>query len=105
MGSFRLSYHISFCYLEQEQPERAIDALRHTQVRLRYFIPRIWQRPFYYAKSFYGLGRVYEQQGDTALAIENYEKFLDLWKNADKDLVDLIDAKERLAKLSRVSSN
>ncbi len=45
------------------------------------------------------LGKVYEKKGDKQLAIENTEKFLDLWKNADSDLPDLIDAKERLARL------
>jgi len=30
---------------------------------------------------------------------ENYEKFLSLWKDADQDLPDLIEAKMRLAKL------
>jgi tetratricopeptide (TPR) repeat protein len=37
-----------------------------------------------YAKSFYMLGKIYEHQGSRAKAIENYEKFLDLWKNAQK---------------------
>jgi tetratricopeptide (TPR) repeat protein len=50
-----------------------------------------------YAKSFYMLGKIYEQQGDTAKAIENYEKFLDLWKDADPGIAEVEDAKERLA--------
>jgi tetratricopeptide (TPR) repeat protein len=32
-----------------------------------------------YAKAFYMLGKIHEQQGSTAKAIEHYEKFLDLW--------------------------
>jgi cytochrome c-type biogenesis protein CcmH/NrfG len=43
------------------------------------------------------LGKIYEQQGDTAKAIENYEKFLDLWKDADPGIAEVEDAKERLA--------
>jgi len=39
-----------------------------------------------------------------SVAIENYEKFLDLWKAADKDLPELIDAKPRLAKLKGVAT-
>ena len=35
-----------------------------------------------YAKSFYMLGKIHEQKGDTAPAIAHYEKFLDLWKDA-----------------------
>ncbi|MCK4818299.1 tetratricopeptide repeat protein, partial [bacterium] len=36
-----------------------------------------------YAKSFYMLGRIYEQQDNNAKAIEHYERFLDLRKDAD----------------------
>jgi tetratricopeptide (TPR) repeat protein len=50
-----------------------------------------------YAKSFYMLGRIYEQQGDTAKAKENYEKFLDLWKDADPGMTEVEDAKKRVA--------
>jgi len=53
----------------------------------------------FYAKSFLMLGKIYEQLGDKANAIENYEKFLDLWKNADPGMAAVEDAKERLAKL------
>ncbi len=60
---------------------------------------------FIYPQGFYLLGKIYEKKGDSELAITNYEKFLDLWKDADKDLPDLIDAKERLAKLKSISSN
>ncbi len=38
-------------------------------------------------------------QGETEKAINEYKKFLDLWKNADEDQPDLIDAKRRLAQL------
>ncbi len=50
-----------------------------------------------YAKSFYMLGKIYEQQGDAAKAIENYEKFLDLWKDANPGIAEVEDAKKRLA--------
>jgi len=52
-----------------------------------------------YAKSFYMLGKIYEQQGDTAKAIEHYEKFLDLWKDADPGIAEFEDARKRLAGL------
>ncbi|MCJ7581915.1 MAG: tetratricopeptide repeat protein, partial [Candidatus Aminicenantes bacterium] len=50
-----------------------------------------------YAKSFYMLGRIYEQLGDTAKAKENYEKFLFLWKDADSGIPEVEDAKKRVA--------
>jgi cytochrome c-type biogenesis protein CcmH/NrfG len=42
------------------------------------------------------LGKIHEQQGDTANAIEHYEKFLDLWKDADPGIAEMEDARERL---------
>jgi serine/threonine protein kinase/tetratricopeptide (TPR) repeat protein len=59
-------------------------------------------RTFYgeqYARSFYMLGQVFEKTGDKAKAIENYAKFLDLWKNADPGQPEVDDAKKRLAGL------
>jgi tetratricopeptide (TPR) repeat protein len=52
-----------------------------------------------YVKSFYMLGKIYEQQGDTVQAIEHYEKFLDLWKDADPGIAEVEDARKRLAGL------
>jgi serine/threonine protein kinase/Flp pilus assembly protein TadD len=52
-----------------------------------------------YAKSFYMLGKICEEQGDTAKAIEHYEKFLDLWKDADPEIAEVDDARERVAGL------
>ena len=43
--------------------------------------------------------KLFEKGGDREKAIQNYEKLLDLWKNADKDLPELIDAQRRLASL------
>jgi hypothetical protein len=33
------------------------------------------------------------EKGDTTLSLENYGKFLNLWKDADRDLPELLDAK------------
>jgi tetratricopeptide (TPR) repeat protein len=52
-----------------------------------------------YTKSFYMLGKIYEEQGDSAKAIEHYEKFLDLWKEADPGLAEVEDARTRLRDL------
>ena len=52
-----------------------------------------------YARSFYQLGIIDEKLGDKAKARENYEKFLDLWKDADSGLPEVSEAKARLAGL------
>jgi tetratricopeptide (TPR) repeat protein/tRNA A-37 threonylcarbamoyl transferase component Bud32 len=52
-----------------------------------------------YARSFYELGKIYEQKDWKGKAIEQYEKFLDLWKNADPGLLEVEDARKRLEEL------
>ena len=52
-----------------------------------------------YAKSFYMLGKIYEQKDYKGKAIEHYEKFLDLWKDADPGIAEVEDAKKRLTGL------
>ncbi|MGB6866895.1 MAG: tetratricopeptide repeat protein, partial [Candidatus Aminicenantaceae bacterium] len=52
-----------------------------------------------YAKSFYMLGKINEERGNTAKAIEHYEKFLALWKDADPGIAEVEDARERVAGL------
>ena len=42
------------------------------------------------------LGKIFEQKGK---AIEHYEKFLDLWKDADPGLAEVEDAKKKVAGL------
>jgi tetratricopeptide (TPR) repeat protein/predicted Ser/Thr protein kinase len=52
-----------------------------------------------FARSFYYLGRIDEKLGDKAAARENYQKFLDVWKNADPGLTEVADARSRLTAL------
>ena len=47
----------------------------------------------------YNIARLYEKMGDREKAEEHYEKFLELAKNADEGLVEVEDAKKRLASL------
>jgi tetratricopeptide (TPR) repeat protein len=54
-----------------------------------------------YAKSFYMLGKIFEEKGWRGKAIEHYEKFLELWKDADPSIAEVEDAKKRLAGLRK----
>jgi tetratricopeptide (TPR) repeat protein len=53
----------------------------------------------YWILAHYQLGKTYEHKGEIEKAIEFYEKFLDIWRDADPDLPALVDAQGRLAKL------
>jgi len=44
-------------------------------------------------------GKIFEKKGWRDKAIEHYEKFLELWKDADPGMPEIEDAKERLAGL------
>jgi tetratricopeptide (TPR) repeat protein len=52
-----------------------------------------------YAKSFYMLGRICAQKGWEGKAIENFERFLDLWKDADQGIPEVEEAKQHLIAL------
>jgi tetratricopeptide (TPR) repeat protein len=54
-------------------------------------------------KAYYLLGLAYEESGWNKKAIEKYEEFLNIWKDADPGIKEVEDAKERLKKL-RVES-
>ena len=52
-----------------------------------------------YSLSFYRLGLIAEKQGDKAAARRHFERFLELWKDADAGLPEPADARRRLAAL------
>jgi tetratricopeptide (TPR) repeat protein len=54
-------------------------------------------------KAHYLLGLAYQKSGWDKKAIEQYEEFLEIWKDADPGIPEVEDAKERLKKL-RVQS-
>ena len=45
------------------------------------------------------LGKIHEQKGNIAKAIEHYEKYLSLGKDADPGIAEVDDARNRLAVL------
>ncbi|HZY09528.1 MAG TPA: tetratricopeptide repeat protein, partial [Bacteroidota bacterium] len=91
------------CYLATEQTDKAIEVVQRLQHTYSTLFNSPWDRARTLAKSYHLLAKVHEKKGDKKLAIESYEKFLGIWKNADKDLPDYIEAKTRLAKLKGIT--
>jgi len=52
-----------------------------------------------YTKSFYKLAKIYQERGWKGKAIEQYEKFIQLRKDADQEMPELTDAKDQLTQL------
>jgi tetratricopeptide (TPR) repeat protein/predicted Ser/Thr protein kinase len=76
-----------------------MDKARETYERIKHStLGRLYWGDIY-AESFFMLGKIWEQKGDTTKAVEHYEKFLDLWKDADPGIAEVDDARERLAGL------
>jgi tetratricopeptide (TPR) repeat protein len=67
--------------------------------RLIVFNPKREDRRLVHPKYYYRLAELYERKGMKSKAIEHYEKFLNLWKDADSDIPEVIEAKKRLSQL------
>jgi serine/threonine protein kinase/Flp pilus assembly protein TadD len=52
-----------------------------------------------YSKSFYWLGKIYQNQGLNDKAVEYFTKFLNLWKDSDVGLAETADAKTQISNL------
>jgi serine/threonine protein kinase/Tfp pilus assembly protein PilF len=67
--------------------------------KLTTFDPQMKGRYLIHPVYHYRLAKLHQEKGWEGKAIEQYEKFLDIWKNADPGLPELEDARKKLADL------
>jgi len=82
-------------YLQNGETDKAIAEYK----RLITFDAESKSRQLIHPKYHYRLARLYEERGWPGKAIEHYEKFLFLWKDADPGIPEVEGARERLASL------
>jgi len=82
---------------------RLADAISELEKRLYRYDNYRATIPTYTVRAHYLLGRAYEESGWNDRAIEQYEIFLETWKDADPGIREIDDARDRLAGLRESS--
>jgi len=93
---FGTRYFLCQAYLETGRLAEAVSGLEKA---LNRFDDNRANIPTWSVKAHYLLGLAYEKSGWNQKAIEKYQEFLDIWKEADPGIKEVEDAKQRLAKL------
>jgi len=86
---------LAFAYLMSGDLEKAIAKYEHLVSRKQFG----WEAQEYWIRAHYQLGKIHEEKGEIEKAIQYYQRFLDIWKDADPGLPEVEDAKKRLAGL------
>jgi serine/threonine protein kinase/tetratricopeptide (TPR) repeat protein len=82
-------------YAKMGNIDRAIETYR----KLIDFDPKGRDRRMHNPRYHYRLGKLYETKGLKDRAKAEYQKLLNIWKDADPGIPELVDAKKRLASL------
>ncbi len=86
--------------IEAGRAGEAVDALEYALGRYDEYRLSV---PTFAATAYYSLGIAYEMSGWNEKAMEQYEIFLDIWKDADPGLKSVEDARARLERLRAAS--
>jgi len=100
MPLFGARYFLAKAYLESGRLGEAVAEFE--KVLSRYDNVRAYSA-ISAVKAYYLLGLAYEKSGWNKKAIEKYEEFLDILKNADPGIKEVVDSKDRLKKLKASS--
>jgi tetratricopeptide (TPR) repeat protein len=99
-GPYNMPFRRDALARAYHQSGRLDDAITEYE-RLVTFVPgeKDWHliHPIYY----FLLGKLYEEKKMPSAALENYERFLSLWKDADPGTTEVETAKERVVELNK----
>jgi serine/threonine protein kinase/tetratricopeptide (TPR) repeat protein len=84
---------LAFAYLRSGDLEKAMEKYKHLVSRKMFG----WEAQEYWIRAHYQLGKIHEEKGETEKAIQYYQRFLDIWKDADSGIPEVEEARERLA--------
>ena len=92
-----LAYYKTLIHIQKEEYEEALRSVAQMEN------PNVSEffGPINRSDILYLYGRIYEAKGDVGLAAAKYRDLLEFWKDADDDLLKLINTKERLASLEK----
>jgi tetratricopeptide (TPR) repeat protein len=85
------------CYRQKGELDKAIAEYE----QLMTFYPESKSQSLIHPKYHYQLAKLYEEKGWEGKAMDQYLKFLDIWKEADPGIAEVKDARERLTELKR----
>jgi serine/threonine protein kinase/cytochrome c-type biogenesis protein CcmH/NrfG len=97
-----ISYSLGLAYHKTGDFRKAEEEYKKIIIDPHFF--RFFLGGYSVTKSYYMLGKIYQEQGLKKEAIEYYSKFLEIWKNADEGLPELIDVKEQLNTLKEIAT-
>jgi len=97
---FAVGYRLAEAYLESGKLAEAVELLE--SMLSRYDEERAFAG-FWSVMAHYLLGTAYEESGWTSKAVEQYQQFLDILKDADPGIEVIDEAEERLARLKVAS--
>jgi tetratricopeptide (TPR) repeat protein len=98
--NFTLRYLLAESCLRSGRVDDAIESLERLLMR---FDETRLNQPTLAVRGYYLLGTAYEKAGRNGPAVEQYETFLQIWKDADPELSEVPDAKKRLEALKKSS--
>ena len=93
---FGAQYYLAHAYLESGRLGEAVALLEGALLR---YDEEKTSVPIWAVKAHYLLAVAYEKSGWSKKAMEQYEEFLEIWKDADPGIPEVEDAHERLEKL------